>query len=91
MRKNEYVHLHALFVELRRHLQETGEVPDDAFAAYEAYGVGPMAIHRRKDDHHEALQLLLEGVSTTLIAQHEKTTDTTATLTVPNAESMPAH
>lgn len=91
MRKDEYLHLHALFVELRRYLQEIGEVPDDAFAAYEAYGVDPVAIHRRKEAHHEALQLLLDGMGTTLEAQQEGATDSGVATTVPNSDSMPAH
>lgn len=91
MRKEEYFHLHALFVELRQFLQETGDVPDDAFAAYEAYGVGPMAIHRRKDDHHQALRLLTEGVLATIAAQREPATDRAVAMPSVRTEVTPPH
>lgn len=66
MRKTEYLHLHGLFVELRRHLRETGDVPPKAFTDYDEYGVAPTGIHYRKDRHHEALDRLRDGVSLTI-------------------------
>lgn len=71
MRKDEYLHLHALFVELRHHLQQTGDVPADAFAAYDAYDVTPVGCHRRKDRHHKALIRLRDGVQRTIAARHQ--------------------
>lgn len=69
MKKSEYIYLHALCAELRRQLRESGEVPADAFDAYEAHGIYPQALHRRKTDHHEALEHLLDGLLTTIAAQ----------------------
>lgn len=66
MRKTEYLHLHALFVELRQQLQETEEIPSDAFTAYDEYGIRPTGVHRRKDRHHRALGHLRDGVQATI-------------------------
>lgn len=80
MRKVEFLHLHALFAELRHHLEDTENVhvPPEAFTAYDEYDVSPTAIHRRKDRHHEALDRLRYGVRTTIereeqIATHAST------------------
>lgn len=69
MRKREYVYLHALFHEVRRDLRETGDVPAEAFDAYESYGVGPAAVHRGKDAHREAIRRCLDGIVATIDAR----------------------
>ncbi|MFB6103408.1 MAG: UPF0058 family protein [Haloplanus sp.] len=63
MHKQELVQLHALGVLVRRHLEEHHDVPDDAFQAYDDFGVPPTAIHRRKASHREALDRLLDDLT----------------------------
>ena len=81
MRKDEYLHLHALFVEVRDHLRRTGEVPPDAFAAYDARRGGPTGIHRRKDRHHEAIRDLRSGVRETIERRRDERTPALAART----------
>lgn len=62
MRKQETIHLHALAVEIRTHLRETTELPVESYVAADADGVGPTAIHRRKEVHEAALKRALTDV-----------------------------
>lgn len=62
MRKQELIQLHGLAVAVRGHLETAHDVPADAFERYDAYGVGPAAIHRHKGDHRAALQHAMSGV-----------------------------
>lgn len=72
MRKQELVHLHGLFVEIRRYLaaQDEIQIPTDAFDAYDESGIGPTAIAERKHAHQAAVDQLLDGLDTTVTAQH---------------------
>ncbi len=56
MRKQEYIHLHALLAEVSNDVQAngTGVTLDD----YEALGIRPSSIHKSKTDHKEAVQAL---------------------------------
>lgn len=64
MRKQEIVHLHGLFLEIRRFLVDHEEVvlPDGAFDRYDALEIAPSAINRRKGAHEVAVEQLLEGL-----------------------------
>lgn len=88
MRKNEYLHLHALFVELRWYLGESGPVPVGAFTAYDEYGVSPTEIHRQKAQHHEALNRLRNGVQRTIEVREQAATDPPVAVPTVNADSM---
>lgn len=61
MKKQAFIHTHALLLEVREYLQQEDEVPPDAFAGYDAQPVRPQHIHRGKEAHEEALGLLLRG------------------------------
>lgn len=71
MRKQELVHLHALFEVIRRHLAERDgtRLPAGAFDTYDEHGVGPVAIAERKEAHRAAVDHLLDGLQTTVTAQ----------------------
>ena len=71
MKKQELVHLHELFAEVRRSV-ESETTPKGAFRAYEELGVRPTAIHRSKDDHHEAIRRLLSGLTQTIEEDEEQ-------------------
>lgn len=64
MRQQELIHLHNLLIQIRRHIEAAEDVPADAFDAYDAHAVSPIAVHRRKDDHQDAVFLLLDGLHT---------------------------
>ena len=74
MRKQELIHLHALFDCIRSDLQKNGGVPTDAYVAYEAVRVRHSHIHARKADHQRAIRLLLYGIERTI--EHNVTRST---------------
>jgi len=61
MRKQELIHLHGLSHELRSWVTARHTV-DGEFEAYDAHGVKPSEIHRRKQAHHRAVQREITGV-----------------------------
>lgn len=71
MKKQSLIQVHALLVCVRRELDRSGEVHDGQFDDYDQFGVTPTSIHRRKDDHSEAIQLLLDGIHETADGQRE--------------------
>ncbi|WP_394353295.1 UPF0058 family protein [Haloterrigena gelatinilytica] len=88
MRKSEFIHLHALFVELRWYLGESGPVPVGAFTAYDEYNVGPTEIHRRKAQHHEAVSRLRSGVQRTIEVREQTVTEPPMSAPTANADSI---
>jgi hypothetical protein len=58
MRKKEYIHIHALLVEVTRHLIENEDMPDEALSTYYALGTPPSGIHKSKQKHDEAITTL---------------------------------
>ncbi|WP_226004976.1 UPF0058 family protein [Natrinema salinisoli] len=62
MRSQELIHFHALLLEVRAELEDGGDVPPDAFAAYDAQPVRPSHVHRRKEAHEKGIDLLLQGI-----------------------------
>lgn len=61
MRKQSLIHLHHLTIELRSWLAESHDI-DGQFDPYDAEGVSPYEIHRRKAAHEEAVQSCMDGV-----------------------------
>ena len=55
MRKQEYIHVHALLVEITRYLVENEDTPAETFAAYDALDTRPSSIHEAKQNHHDAV------------------------------------
>ena len=61
VRIQELIHLHALLLEIRTYLERGGNVPYGAFNSYDAQPTRPSHIHRQKDAHKHAIDLLLGG------------------------------
>lgn len=78
MRQQELIHLHSLLTEIRQYIEATEDVPADAFDAYNSQAVSPVAVHRRKDNHQDAVFLLLDGLHAA-ISDHSSTPDRQST------------
>ncbi|MDJ1431214.1 UPF0058 family protein [Halostagnicola sp. A-GB9-2] len=61
MKIQELIHLHALLLEIRKYLEREGNVPYGAFDSYDTQPIRPSHIHRQKDAHKNAINLLLDG------------------------------
>lgn len=62
MRHDELLNLHALLREIRKDMEQRGDISPDAFAAYDYQHTRPMHLHRTKKDHKRAVRLLLWGI-----------------------------
>lgn len=58
MRKDELIHIHALFLEVRQSLGENEERPIEMHSAYDALDVRPTSIHKSKENHRKAISTL---------------------------------
>lgn len=63
MKKQELIQLHGLMNEISTHLTKEENIPtgvdsDDAREAYNGLNISPVAIHRSKDDHKDAILYL---------------------------------
>ncbi|WP_339104201.1 UPF0058 family protein [Haloterrigena salinisoli] len=58
MDQQELIHLHALLVEIRRDLDREETLRAGAFDAYDSQPVRPTHLHRRKEAHKQAMNLL---------------------------------
>lgn len=75
MRKQAFLHLHELCVELRLFFEEHNEVPPDGCSHYDALNIDPMAINRSKGAHREAVHTLLTDLTTNLEGHNPDTSD----------------
>jgi len=66
MRKQELVQLHALCSQVRRYAENRYDLPEGAFDGYDRMDVPPVAIHRKKEAHEEALDRLLSDLESAL-------------------------
>ncbi|MDJ1432437.1 UPF0058 family protein [Halostagnicola sp. A-GB9-2] len=57
----ELIHLHALLLETRECFEREGNVPYGPFNPDDAQPIRPSHIHRQKDAHMNAIDLLLDG------------------------------
>jgi hypothetical protein len=64
MRKQEYIHLHALLLEILRSHHDLERVPTRLLAEYDALGVRPWSVNRSKREHQDAVALLATAIST---------------------------
>lgn len=58
MQKDELIHIHALFFEVRQSLDETENIPVELDSMYDALDVRPTSIHKSKKTHREAISTL---------------------------------
>ena len=61
VRIQELIYLHALLLEMRQYLEQESDVPYSAFDGYDSQPTRPTHIHRNKDAHKNAINLLLNG------------------------------
>lgn len=66
MRKQEYIHVHALFEEVARYLGDRDAIDADALADYEASDAGSVSVYDSKERHHEALVGLAATIESSL-------------------------
>lgn len=64
MRKQEYVHLHALLAEVAQYLLDRGEMPAAVLSGYEALGTHPSSVNESKRAHHDAVVTLAAAIAT---------------------------
>lgn len=77
MRKQEFIHLHALLAEVTTDFQACGRSIE--LDAYREHGVRPTSIHKSKTDHKEAVMTLAGELVENLEADAEnRTVRTTA-------------
>jgi len=58
MRKDELLYLHQLLTAVRAEYERRGDVPPDAFMAYDELSVSPVAAYAQKNDHRRAVVTL---------------------------------
>lgn len=64
MRKQEYLHLHALLNLTRERLIAREGMPTDQLSAYHRLDVGPSSVQKSKREHHEAVMELATRIGT---------------------------
>lgn len=62
MRKKEYIHIHALLVEVTRYMIENEDMPAETLSTYHALDTRPSSIHKSKHHHHEAVTVLTSAI-----------------------------
>ena len=62
MRKKELISIHALLLEVAQHLIENENMPARRMSTYHALGVTPLGIHKSKQDHYEAITVLINTI-----------------------------
>lgn len=72
MRKQELIHLHGLVTEVKKYCTQEADLSE-----YESLGTGASSIYRGKDEHREAIFVLLEAITDEL--SHERTAVAPAT------------
>jgi len=57
MKKEELVHLHMLLAQIKRYCEENDLGGD--FSEYDELDISPFQVHRSKEDHKEAIFILV--------------------------------
>jgi hypothetical protein len=57
MKKEELVHLHMLLAQLKKYYEENGSGFD--FSRYNELGISPFQVHRSKEEHKQAIFVLV--------------------------------
>lgn len=70
--KGDMMQLHATLYAMRRILEEQGLVKEDAFEAYDAFGVTPLSLHQTRRAHHRAVILLGEALDRAVRPREER-------------------
>jgi hypothetical protein len=62
MRKQAYLHVHALLLAVARHLHDCDGMPESVLDEYDALGVRPWSVQLSKQAHHDAVLALAAAV-----------------------------
>ena len=62
MRKKELISTHALLLEVAQYLIENESMPAQRISTYHTLGVTPLGVHKSKQDHYEAITVLLNTI-----------------------------
>lgn len=66
MRKQEYIHLHGLLIEISHYLIDQGDMSAEMLAEYRDLDTRSMSVHESKGDHHDAVMVLATAIKTSL-------------------------
>jgi hypothetical protein len=72
MKKEELVHLHMLLAQFKKYCEENGLKGD--FSRYNALGISPFQVHRSKDEHKQAIFVLMTELAS--MAARDNLTET---------------
>lgn len=70
MRKQEYIHTHALLAEITRYLSGEEIIQDEMLSVYDALETRPSSIQQSKQNHREAMMLLSSTIECCLTETH---------------------
>jgi hypothetical protein len=62
MRKKEFINIHALLTEVTQYLIEDEAMPAEMLSAYAALDTRPTSIYKSKQDHREAIIVLISAI-----------------------------
>jgi len=62
MRKQEYIHLHALLKTISQHLIVHEGMPPEQITAYQHLTVRPTSVQKSKQQHHQAVMALVTAI-----------------------------
>ena len=68
MKKEELVHLHMLLAQLKKYCEESDF--DCDFSEYEELGITPFQVHRSKEEHKQAIFVLVTELASMASKQH---------------------
>lgn len=72
MRKQEYIHLHALLNTTSQHLIREAGMPSEQISAYHQLDASPNSIQKSKQQHHDAVMTLATQIGTWAKETHPK-------------------
>lgn len=75
MRKKEFIHIHALLLEVTQYLIENEDMAVEMYSTYDELDVRPSSIHKQKQNHHEAVKILGDSVERSLEQGHTESPD----------------
>ena len=75
MRKKEYIHVHALLLEVTQYLMENEDVDPSKHSMYDTLDVRPSSVHKPKHNHYEAVAILGDSLERTLEEAHTESPD----------------
>ena len=66
MRKKEFIHVHALLLEISEYVMENEDVDQSIHPRYDTLEVCPSSVHKPKRTHYEAVTILGDSIERTL-------------------------